>query len=254
MKRELTALREEIEKDRIKLKENKGRILEEARREAKIIIMDAKDESNKIIRELEKMRASGNADKVLEKTSKAREKLKAKEESLDRKMENAKKPKKIYTEPPKNLKLGELVKIVDMNEQATVIKLPDKNGMVKVQAGIIKMDVHITGLKRIEDKEIKELADKYIKATKVFQSKTMNASTELDIRGENVEEAYMSVTKFLDDCYLAGISPVSIIHGKGTGILRQGVHDILIKHKNVKSFRLGKYGEGETGVTIVELK
>ena len=254
MKNEIKELREQLEKDRIKLKENKGRILEEARREAKIIIMDAKEESNKIIRELEKMKIEGKAENVSQKSAKVREKLKEKEESLDRKMKNASKPKKIFTEPPKNLKPGEIVKIVDMNEQATVIKVPDKNGMVKVQAGIIKMDVHITNLKRVEDKQVKELADKYIKTTRVFESKTQNATTELDIRGENVEEAYLSVTKFLDDCYLAGISPVSVIHGKGTGILRQGVHDILRRHKNVKSFRLGKYGEGETGVTIVELK
>lgn len=254
MQREMKELHKNVEADRIKLKENKSRILEEARREAKLIVMDARDEANKIIRELEKLRNETKTDKVSEKVKKAREDLKEKQESLDRKMKNASQPKKIYTEPPKNLKLGETVKIVDMNETATIIKTPDKNGMVKVQAGIIKLDVHITNLKRVEDKTSKELADRYVKTTKAFESKTKNVSTELDIRGENVEEAYMSVGKFIDDCYLANISPVSIIHGKGTGVLRKGVHEILKKHKYVKDFRLGRYGEGETGVTVVELK
>lgn len=254
MRREIQELKNTVEADRIKLKENKSRVMEEARREAKLIVMDAREEANKIIRDLEKLKKETKSDKVIEKTKKAREALKEKEESIDKKMQNAKKPKKIYTEPPKNLKPGETVKIVDMNETATIIKEPDKNGMVKVQAGIIKIDVHITNLKRVEDKTSKELAERYVKSTRAFESKTKNVSTELDIRGENVEEAYMSVGKFIDDCYLANISPVSIIHGKGTGVLRKGVHEILRKHKYVKDFRLGRYGEGETGVTIVELK
>ncbi len=254
MKRELISLREEIEKERIKLKENKGRILDEARREAKIIVMDAKEEANKVIRDLEKLRKNVNIADISDKVTSARDKLKQKEDTIDKKMQNAAKPKKIFTEPPKNLKPGENVKIVDMNQEATVIKVADAKGMVKVQAGIIKLDVHITNLKRIEDKQSKELADKYVRTTRAFESKTKNVSTELDIRGQNVEEAYLSVDKFLDDCYLASISPVSIIHGKGTGILRKGVHEILRKHKYVKGFRLGRYGEGEDGVTIVELK
>lgn len=254
MQREMKELYKIAEDDRIKLKENKSRILEEARREAKLIVLNARDEANKIIRELEKLKNETKSEKVSETVKKARNSLKEKQESLDKKMKNASKPKKLYTEPIKNLKLGETVKITDMNEIATVVKLPDKNGMVKVQAGIIKLDVHITNLKRVEDKTSKELAERYVRNTKAFESKTKNASTELDIRGENVEEAYLSVSKFIDDCYLANISPVSIIHGKGTGVLRKGVHEILKKHKYVKDFRLGRYGEGENGVTIVELK
>ena len=92
----------------------------------------------------------------------------------------------------------------------------------------------------------------WLKST--FESKSKNVSTEVDVRGQNLEEAWMNVEKFLDDCYLAGISPVSIIHGKGTGILRKGLQGYMKKHRYVKSFRNGRYGEGEDGVTIVELK
>lgn len=255
MKRELADLRGEIEKERIKLKENKSRILDEARREAKIIVMDARDEANSVIKDLEKLRQKGTSGKELEKhTSKAREKLKTKEDNIDSAMKRAAKPKKTFSNPPKNLKVGETVKISDINEEATVLKVPDKNGNVRVQAGILKMDVHITNLKRVEDNKSKQLAEKYVKNTRAFESKTKNVSTEVDVRGQNLEEAWDNADKFLDDCYLAGITTVSIIHGKGTGILRKGIQQRLKKHKYVKSFRNGRYGEGEDGVTICELK
>lgn len=255
MKNEIKDLRRQLENERIKLKESKSRILDEARREAKILVMDAKEEANSIIRDLEKMRqsgmASGNFDK---KTAAMRNKLNKKEDTIDAAMARAAKPKKTYVDPPKNLKVGATVKILDMNQEATVLKLPDKNGNVRVQAGIIKMDVHVTNLRKVEEKTSKDLADKYTRSTRAFESKAKNVSTEVDVRGQNLEEAWMNVEKFLDDCYLAGISPVSIIHGKGSGILRKGIQEYLRKFRYVKSFRNGKYGEGEDGVTIVELK
>lgn len=256
MKNELKSLREQLEKDRIKLKESKSRILDEAHREAKIIVMDAKEEANSIIKDLERMRQQGvkNGGQLSERAQSARESLKKKEDSIDKKMARASKPKKSYVEPPKNLKLGQTVKIIDMNEEASVLKLPDKKGMLRVQAGIFKMDVHISNIREVKDEEIKELAKKYTPSARSFESKTKNASTEIDVRGHNVEEAWIKVEKFLDDCYLAGVSPVRIIHGKGTGLLRKGIQGYLKKYRYVKSFRNGKFGEGEDGVTVCELK
>ncbi len=254
MKRELSDLKDEIERERKKLKDNKARVMEEARREAKLIISDAKDEANKIIRELERMRIEGAKD-TSEKTGELKSKLKAKEDSIDKAISRADKPKKTFRDPPKNLKEGETVRIISVGENATVLKTPSKSDKtVRVQAGIIKMDVHITDLERVEDNSSKDLAQKYVKSTGVSVSKTKNATTELDVRGQMLEEALDNVEKFLDDCYLAGISPVSVIHGKGTGILRKGIGEMLRKHRYVKSYRLGRYGEGETGVTIIELK
>lgn len=256
MKHELTDLRKQLEKDRIKLKENKSRVMEEAHREAKILVMNAKEEANSIIRDLEKMRQQGikSGGDLSAKTSKIRSSLKQKEESIDKKIARVSKPKKTYADPPKNLKPGTTVKIIDMNQEASVLKEPDKNGNVRVQAGIIKMDVHITNLRRVEESSSKELAQKYARSTRAFESKAKNVSTEVDVRGQNLEEAWMNVEKFLDDCYLAGISPISVIHGKGTGVLRKGLQEYMRKHRYVKSCRNGKYGEGEDGVTIVELK
>ena len=258
LRSEVKELRAQVEKDRIKLKENKARILEDAHREAKILVMNAKEEANDIIKELEKMRQQGvkAISKLDTKTQKVRQTLKEREESIDKAMARVKKPKKVYTEPPKDLKPGTLVKIIDMDQEATVLKAPDKDGNVKIQAGIIKMDAHITNLRKIDDskEKAKAMADKYVKSTAVYTSKTKDVSTEVDVRGQMLEEAIMNVEKFLDDCYLAGISPVSIIHGKGTGVLRTGIQEMLRRHKYVKSYRRGKYGEGEDGVTIVELK
>ncbi len=254
MKSELYDLKAEIEAERKKLKESKSRILEDARREAKIIIMEAKEESNAIIKDLERMRIEGKTANISDKVQKTREKLKKREESIDKAMKRSAEPRKTYRDPIKNLKVGETVKLIDMDQTATVLKLPDNKGMVRVQAGIMKTDVHISNLERVKDNSTKELTEKYVRSTNAYQSKTKNVSTEIDVRGQLPEEALMNVEKFIDDCYLAGISPVTVIHGKGTGVLRKAVGDMLKHSKYVKSSRPGKFGEGEMGVTIVELK
>ena len=255
IKRELADLHEELEKERKKLKESKTKILEDARREAKIIIMDARDEANQVIKELERMRIEGKVKDLSEKTNKSRSRLKNYEDKLDITIENNEKnTKKVAMKPPQNLKEGESVEILDMEQAATVLKKPDSRGMVRVQAGIMKLDVHISNLKRIKDNASKELSEKYVKSTAAYASKSRDISPQIDVRGQTLEEALMNVGKFIDDCYLAGISPVTIIHGKGTGVLRKGIQDDLKRNKYVKSQRAGRYGEGEIGVTIVELK
>lgn len=258
LKRELTELRSQVESERINLKEKKAKILDDAHREAKILIMDAKDEANRIIRELEAMRQKGikAGGDIQDKTNKARETLKKREDTIDEKMKRAAKPKQTFVEPPKNLKLGETVKLLDLDQEATVIRLPDKSGNLQVEAGIIKMNVHISNIRQItEDKEKKKaMVDKYVKSTRAFESKTKNVSTEVDVRGQYPEEAWANTEKFLDDCYLAGISPVRIVHGKGTGVLKKHIREMLRRHRYVTSFRPGRFGEGEDGVTVVELK
>lgn len=254
-RRELTDLKEQLEKERANLRETKSTILEEARREAKILLMDAKDESNKIIRDLERMRQQGST-VFDEKVKSAKSKLKEKEDTIDDAMKKASQPRKTYVKPPENLKKGSSVKIINMNQEATVLNPPNKDDMVRVRAGIITMDVHITNLRLCDDtkKVSKDMAEKYVKNTHAFASKTKNVSPELDVRGQLGDEAVANTEKFLDDCYLAGISPITIIHGKGTGVLRTVIQAMLKKHRYVKSYRNGKYGEGEMGVTVVELK
>ena len=256
MKRELKDLRKQVEADREKLKKNKSRILDEAHREAKIIVMDAKSEANEIIRDLEKMRQKGiKSGNIDTKAQKVRDTLKKREDTLDEKMKRAAKPKERFVDPPKNLMPGESVKIIDLDQEAVVLKVPDKSGNVRVEAGIIKMDVHITNLRRIDKSEEKDaLVKQYTPTMKSFESKTKTATTEVDVRGQYPDEAWANVEKFLDDCYLAGISPVRIVHGKGTGVLKKHIREMLRKHRYVTSSRPGIFGEGEDGVTVVELK
>ena len=256
MKREIKDLRKEVEKEREKIKTNKSRILEEAHREAKIIVMDAKSEANEIIRDLEKMRQKGiKSGNIEDKKQKVRDTLKKREDSLDEKMKRAAKPKERVVDPPMNLTAGESVKIIDLDQEAVVLKVPDKAGNVRVEAGIIKMDVHITNLRKIDkSEEHKAAVSKYIPPVRSYESKTKTATTEVDVRGQYPEEAWANVEKFIDDCYLAGISPVRIVHGKGTGVLKKHIREMLRKHRYVTMYRAGIFGEGEDGVTVVELK
>lgn len=247
LKREITDLRSSLEKERQAVKESKSRILDEARREAKILIMDAKEEANEIIRELEKMRQQG-VNNFDEQVQKSRQRLKSKEESIDKKMKNAREVRKPQRKIPKNLKPGDTVRIISMNQEASVIKPPDRDGMTRVEAGIFKMDIHISNLERCEEK--KETG----KVSAGFGSKAKTASTEIDVRGQTLDEAIMNVDKFIDDCCLGGVGTVTIIHGKGTGVLRKGIQDMLKRHKRIKSVRNGTFGEGEMGVTVAELK
>lgn len=256
IKAEIKELRKKVEAEREKLKANKSRILDEAHREAKIIVMDAKSEANEIIRELEEMRQKGlKSGNIDTKAQKARDTLKKREDSIDEKMKKASKPAVRFADPPKNLKAGESVKIIDLDQEAVVLKAPDKSGNVRVEAGIIKMDVHITNLRRIDNSEKdKAMVERFASPARAFESKTKTATTELDVRGQYPEEAWSNVEKFIDDCYLAGISPVRIVHGKGTGVLKKYIRDMLKRHQYVVSHRPGIFGEGEDGVTVVEIK
>lgn len=249
LKHEITDLKNQLEKERQAVKESKSRILEEARREAKILIMDAKDEANEIIRELERMRQQGEKN-IDEKIKSSRERLKSKEDSIDKKMKNAPAIRKPQRKPPKNLKPGDSVRIISMNQEASIIKPPDKDGMARVEAGIFKMDIHISNLEKIEEKQNPSSG----KVSAGFSSKTKTAVTEIDVRGQLLDEALMNVDKFIDDCCLGGVGTVTIIHGKGTGVLRKGIQDMLKRHKRIKSVRNGTFGEGEMGVTVAELK
>lgn len=120
-----------------------------------------------------------------------------------------------------------------------------------VQVGIMKISVHISTLSRARKEE---KIESKVAVKSIVRTKASNIKNELDLRGKNLDEAMLDVDKYLDDAYIAGLKTVYIIHGKGTGILREGIGQLLRGHKHVKSYRLGNYGEGGTGVTVVEIK
>jgi DNA mismatch repair protein MutS2 len=169
-------------------------------------------------------------------------------EDLLKPADDARRP---HREPPANLRRGDRVFIHSLNQTGTVSTPPDASGEVQIQAGIMKIKVHVSDLS-LDETEEKAKINQYAKSVKA--GKSLHLSPEIDMRGMLVDEALEASEKYLDDAYLAGLTNVTLIHGKGTGALRKAIHTLLKKHPHVKAYRLGKYGEGEDGVTVVTLK
>ncbi len=248
-KKEIEALKAEIAKEKEKLEKEKSKILTKAKEEARSIIIDARYQAEELLQQLKDLYKQGfkaNHEKELHEARAGLRRLDNLEESM---VESYK--VREFVEPPKNLKPGESVMMINLNQKATVLEEPDKDGQVLVQAGIMKVNVHISQLKRVNEQ--KESLEKMTRA-RVAGVKSRSVKTELDVRGLTVEEAIDEVDKYVDTAVIAGLNEVTIIHGKGTGTLRKAIQNFLKGHAHVSSFRLGKYGEGETGVTVVELK
>lgn len=250
-RREIEGLKKEMEEQRHKIDEQKEKLLREAKDEARRLLLNTKQEADELLQEMRK--AAEEQETIL--NNKAAEevkiKLRTRINKIEESMTEAILPRQGYLKPPENLKPGDSVHIVNLNRKGTVVTPPDKDGEAVIQAGIMKINVHMTNLKLINEQP----TEIYTTGSgKIGASKSMNISAQVDIRGTNVDEAVEILDKFLDDAGIAGLAEVMVIHGKGTGALRSGVHQFLKTNGHVKSFRLGKYGEGEAGVTVVELK
>ena len=152
------------------------------------------------------------------------------------------------TPPPKTVHPGDSVRILTLDQKATVLSGPDSRGEVCVQAGIMKLNVKLKDIRLVEEK-VKIQARAVAKL-----DKEREANMSIDVRGMTVDEAMLEIDRYLDSAFINGIHEVWVIHGKGTGALRAGIHGYLKRNSHVKSFRLGRYGEGEAGVTVVTLK
>ena len=230
-----------------KLEKTRDKAYMDARREAKDIIANAKDEADEILkamRELEKMGISGGGRNRLEEE---RRKLK---ESLESKEKSIYAQKEQNGEKIKNIKLGMEAYLPSLNQNVVIISLPDNKGEVLVEAGIMKISVKADDLRELENKKVKT-KEKKKREVKLNLS---NIESRIDLRGMDAEEACFRVDKYLDDAYRANLGEVTIVHGKGTGVLRKAINDMLKRQPHVKSYRLGVYGEGGDGVTIAILK
>lgn len=250
-KREIERLKQETEKKQEKLEEQRDRILREANEKAHAILAEAKETADETMRNFHKF---GKANISASEMERERERLRKKMESTrSGMMKEPAKPKKEYK--PSDFKLGESVKVLSMNINGTVASLPDNKGNLTVQMGILRSQVNISDLEIIDE------TPAYLKKTtraggkgKIKMSKSLSISTEINLLGKTVDEAIAELDKYLDDASLAHLSSVRIVHGKGTGALRKGIHQYLRRQKHVRSFRLGEFGEGDAGVTIAELK
>ena len=154
----------------------------------------------------------------------------------------------------KDLHIGDSVKVLSMNLKGTVSTLPDAKGNLFVQMGILRSQVKLDDLELIQDENPYAPVRQKSSAGKIKMSKSMAVGIEINLLGKTTDEAITELDKYLDDAYMAHLPSVRIVHGKGTGALRKAVHQYLRKQKHVKSFRLGEFGEGDAGVTIVTFK
>ncbi|SDZ29619.1 DNA mismatch repair protein MutS2 [Proteiniborus ethanoligenes] len=249
LKEEIQKLKSELLEKKEKLENMRDETIRQAKREARKILKDAKEESESIINEIRNISTEIEKEKN-KRLQEARDKIRTNLESIEGDLSENIIVKK-NTKPPKNLKPGENVILLGLNQEGIVLNQPDESGNVMVQVGIMKISVHISTLSRARKEE---KIESKVAVKSIVRTKASNIKNELDLRGKNLDEAMLDVDKYLDDAYIAGLKTVYIIHGKGTGILREGIGQLLRGHKHVKSYRLGNYGEGGTGVTVVEIK
>ena len=254
---EISALRKEAEelksqaKERQeKLDEQRDRILREANEKANAILRDAKEVADETIRKFHKF---GKENISAAEMEKERERIRKKvNDTAAASSLKSKKPKKEHK--PSDFKLGESVKVLSMNLTGTVSSLPDARGNLTVQMGILRSQVNISDLEIIE--EPSSYGAKKMNRTskgKIKMGKSLSVRPEINLLGRTVDEAVAELDKYLDDALLAHLYTVRVVHGKGTGALRKGIHEYLRRQKHVKSYHLAEFGEGDAGVTIVEL-
>ena len=250
-RQEMVAIRNQAEAERKKLEDQRDRAIKKAKDEAKRIIENTRRESEAMISELRAMKKAGGAQE--HEIQRVKKKMEQAQEALAEK-------KEVGGEIPQSVKPGDMVHIASMDVDATVVTAPDAKGYVQLKVGMMKMRAQLSDLRTMTStqqmlkKEQKKLERKRSMREQRVDITTRAVRQELDVRGMALDEALPEVQKFLDDAMLSSLGEVSIIHGNGMGVLRAGIQDCLRRHPCVSSFRLGRYGEGETGVTIVSLK
>lgn len=250
---EARKLKERLENSQEKLDANRERILREANEQAHAILREAKEFADATIRNFQKYgKDSGASAKAMEEERrKLREKMTQTEKQLALKNNQKQKERKKLT--AKDLRIGDGVKVLSLNLKGTVSSKPDAKGNLFVQMGILRSQVNLNDLEKLDDDDTAGSVNR-TGAGKIKMSKSASVATEINLIGKTVDEALCELDKYLDDAWLAHVPSVRIVHGKGTGALRRGVHNFLRRQKYVKSYRLGEFGEGDSGVTIVEFK
>ena len=256
-KAEIARLKSGLEKKEERFDERRDKMIRKANEEAQQILREAKETADRTIKNINKLAASSGIDtKALEaERTKLRDSLKKVEGGLSLKQETRKPHKAIN---PKTLKLGDGVRVLSMNLNGTVSSLPDAQGNVFVQMGILRSKVNISDLELLQENSVSgpglEARRKGSGSSNIKMSKSFGISPEINVLGMTVDEAVAQLDKYLDDAYIAHLPQVRIVHGKGTGALRAGIHKHLKRLKYIKEFHLGGFGEGDAGVTIVVFK
>lgn len=248
---EVEQLKKQLETKQERLDQSREKILRQANEEAYQILKEAKDLADETIRNFHKY---GKGQAPMSQMEKERSHLRDKMSSKENKLSDLKKKEQGNHVSPKKLRVGDTVKVLSMNVKGTVQTLPNAKGNLFVQMGILRSQVNINDLVLI-DEDVSPLAKKYGSgSSRIKMSKSSSVSSEINLIGKTTDEAISLLDKYIDDAYIAHLSSVRVVHGKGTGALRKAVHTYLKRQKNIQSFHLGEFGEGDAGVTIVEFK
>lgn len=250
-KEQIEALKKSLEHKQERLDSQREKLLRQANEEAHAILRQAKEVADETIKNFHKYGRSNASVKEMEQE---RDRLRAKMNKVEQGMAIKQAEETVNHKVPKKLRIGDSVKVLSMNLKGTVHTLPNERGDLYVQMGILRSLVNVKDLVLIEDPKPLGSRQKATGAGKLKMSKSLSVSSEINLIGKTTDEASALLDKYLDDAYLAHMPSVRVVHGKGTGALRKAVHKQLKRLKYVKSYRLGEFGEGDSGVTIVEFK
>lgn len=250
-KEQIEALKKSLEHKQERLDSQREKLLRQANEEAHAILRQAKEVADETIKNFHKY---GRANASVKEMEQERDRLRAKMNKVEQGMAIKQAEETVNHKVPKKLRIGDSVKVLSMNLKGTVHTLPNERGDLYVQMGILRSLVNVKDLVLIEDPKPLGSRQKATGAGKLKMSKSLSVSSEINLIGKTTDEASALLDKYLDDAYLAHMPSVRVVHGKGTGALRKAVHNQLKRLKYVKSYRLGEFGEGDSGVTIVEFK
>ena len=250
-RREMERMKAQLRQKEERLEEQREKILKEANDKANAILREAKEVADETIKNFHRFgKENISAAEMERERERLRKKIKDKSSAPSLKSQKPKKEHKAS-----DFKLGESVRVLSMNLTGTIHSLPDARGNVAVQMGILSSQVHISDLEIIEEQNpFSGSRKKHTGGGRIKMGKSLSVSPEINLLGRTVDEAVSELDKYLDDAILSHLTTVRVVHGKGTGALRKGIHEFLRRQKHVKSYHLAEYGEGDAGVTIVELK
>lgn len=244
---QISLLRKSLEEKENSIKEAQNSYIDKAKQEARKILLDAKDEASYYISKMNEIYENASSSSIKD-LNQIRNKL---NESLKETSTNTIDTKESVSSVEKDdIKVGATVYIGHLNQQGCILSTPNKSNQVQVQIGSAKLMLPISSITKVISTKEKTFNG----SSNYKTNKTKTATSEINVIGYNVDEAVFVVDKYLDDCALAKLNNVRIVHGKGTGALMKGIHSFLKTNSHVKGFRLGTFGEGEMGVTVVELK
>lgn len=250
-RREMERMKAQLRQKEERLEEQREKILKEANDKANAILREAKEVADETIKNFHRFgKENISAAEMERERERLRKKIKDTSSSPSLKTQKPKKEHKAS-----DFRLGESVRVLSMNLTGTIHSLPDARGNVTVQMGILSSQVHISDLEIIEEQNPFSASRKrHTGGGRIKMGKSLSVSPEINLLGRTVDEAVSELDKYLDDAILSHLNTVRVVHGKGTGALRKGIHEFLRRQKHVKSYHLAEYGEGDAGVTIVELK